>query len=298
MEIKNHTQTDFNQLSISTPSITGIHWRKDSPIEIAKSLQQKSLIFFNMGNSEFKDNLKDLEKALGNIVPSTSSVNGMFNIYYSDNRLNKPNKSNQTQSPHIDRAYSLIPPRIVILYCESQAKSGGESTFVYLQDLFDGLLDNFTSEEIADLFSPDAYTIEGTGRVMTRSIFKLYVSEFECRIESFYGANEFNPAKSSNQLTKDTFDFIKSYVQDTKNQLIIPLGRKEGVVFMNTEILHGRKEWQDGESDYEKRQVIRVWFDGNSSNWSNYTPGFSAKREYADIISIVKKKYPSSIEYL
>ncbi|MEM7464055.1 MAG: TauD/TfdA family dioxygenase [Pseudomonadota bacterium] len=153
---------------------------------------------------------------------------------------------------HTDGSFEDDPPVFMMIYCETPAEDGGDSTLASGDVLYTHLHQN-NPEYLDALCKPAAFKISRDDRTASRSVFLAigdryrlaYRSGSDVRLEVDPGAAE-------------AFEYVRNWLLDPENYFVFKLRPGEILIFDNTRMLHGRT----GFSPDAHRSLYGLWCDG------------------------------------
>ncbi len=194
-----------------------------------------------------------LSRYFGSIIHHEhSEADGIVPVAPLNHHPEYVNTTNKELLPHTDGSFALQPPKVVAMQCEVAAASGGLTTFVEAQWIYETLKQR-DPEGLETLFRPDALTVKRSNRVATKPIFQ----RCSDRVEMVFRADSAARVTIAPPCVT-AFETIKTLAQDPANQLCFQMQPGDIFVFDNTRILHGRTAFAEGDD----RRLNRLWFDG------------------------------------
>lgn len=150
--------------------------------------------------------------------------------------------SNILLPPHTDIFWSPVPPRYLLLFCESPAPAGGESLLI-------GNVSRCVSPDILEALKTESIVHEKNG---LRSTYRVYANDI-FRIPHNYRSIE----KVRSQYFLDAWSAFVAELK--KNVLKVKLEAGDGLIVDNHSSLHGRLAFHN--TVYQNRVLHKVLID-------------------------------------
>lgn len=142
--------------------------------------------------------------------------------------------NNKSQPLHSDFGYSNNEPDIILLYCEKQAETGGESIIVTCDSIINHL-NNTHGNIYKILYEEDSITYIRENNAVTKSFFCKRKSIDNISFSLF--SNKIL-AKSNDHAS--LFNEIINYTHKTENQTWLKINHGDCLILNNRRVLHGR----------------------------------------------------------
>ncbi len=203
-------------------------------------------IIKNFPVSEDDSELVRFSKALGEPVTETRNIDGKY-VYRVEvnNSLKVPTYANTSYQflCHTDCCEFEEPPDTVILLCEKQAESGGESHVVFGEALI-----NYFSITEFNLLSQPVFPFEGAFRpIVSLENDQIVFRYNRVNIDFYIKAFDLNIEAKIIQVL-DKLDDVMD-----KNKISFILGESECLILNNKTILHGRSSFSESSNRLMKR---------------------------------------------
>jgi len=206
--------------------------------------------------SHFRQNLLALGSHFGQVMLHRSSDGDGIATVTPTPGANYTALTGQPFDFHTDGSFMPVPPQVVALQCIVAAETGGESQMVQAETLY-----NFLQEQdsigLQALFEPDAVvTTTVNGEVYRGPVFVRKNNH----VMLTYRPSDHQVTVQAKPEVAQTYNLIKTYLENGADQLQYKLQPGEILVMDNTRILHTRTPFQENQG--AKRKFHRLWLDG------------------------------------
>jgi len=197
------------------------------------------------------------------IAHDRADQNMIAEVAVSDTHPGYLGASNAEHFFHTDGAYSIQPPTIVALRCETPSLEGGLSKLASGEDIYKYLADE-SPDLIEALSSPQALCVRRAGQMSCQSVFSTVGGRTRIR----YRYDDTTVAAGG--LVQKGMAYVHARLSQDSTHVTFKLQHKQVLIVDNTRTLHART----GFPPHEPRKLHRLFFDGNSPHLDQSRLGF------------------------
>jgi hypothetical protein len=213
---------------------------KDKNFIVLENINQNDFTFLQ---DWIKDYMGNIEEYSGKTTAEVSYIEYVQGgKHYVD--------SCHTQPLHIDGIWLKTPPKYLMTYCFNQAKQGGETVLVEVDDLYSSLLDKY-GDDVELLFEDEATYITTNYNSFYQSVL---FHEENGKIGIYYAG--MTKGLKCKKDVAEMYHYICDFVHNPTNQKHYIIRDKEACIFSNSRLLHSRLRFASN----SKRKLARIWF--------------------------------------